>query len=311
MNSDEEELQKVLALFPQLAHAVPPAPLAPPSPGLKRWNIAEDFAALAERARIGDFTLPTTDIGQLAGPFRAKGDCLSPVFQPGDWLWFDPTTPAQDNDFCLIEWSEAALARIMEARTGKAWLAKYGSPPGPIATKLFRHIAGEPWIVCNETGQALGGSRILGVLRHATRGGRRLYASAVPIIAQIGDNAATEILTATVSSQNVGFAPTAVITINDAVNFAHTAIVTAVFDMNINAGVLGGAAYIYSTLYATGTPVASIAQVQGLLRFTIQKEYSVAVGDFPDFKLFAYSADATGTRLTVSNASLQVEIIKK
>ncbi|HZR02409.1 MAG TPA: phage tail protein [Burkholderiales bacterium] len=135
---------------------------------------------------------------------------------------------------------------------------------------------------------------------------------AVADTAQIGDHAATDVTLSTLTTQDVGFSPTAVITINmPTAKFAYTAIVTAIFDLNVNSGSFGGAAFIYSPTYSSGTGNANVTATQGKLRCSAQKEYAVAVGDTPTFQLFANSADTVGTHLTISEASLQVEAIKK
>jgi hypothetical protein len=130
--------------------------------------------------------------------------------------------------------------------------------------------------------------------------------------AQLGAQAATAVHTASLTTVNVGFAPTTVVVVNvPALASTATLIATAVFDLNVNTGAFGGNADIFSTFYGSGSATCGITSTQGILRFTIQCEYAANIGDAPDIKLIAFSANTSGTALTVSNVLLQVEVVKR
>src|SRR5690348_6472148 len=152
------QLEEALRDFPSLAHAVPPAPLAPPVSGAVAHMSAEE--AFAAYVAAGAPKPADTDVRELAGPFVSYGNCLSPIFGPGELSWYDPRVPAKHGDFVLVALHPRVLEGIIRRNMHKPeWLAMYGERPGPIVGKILHEFAGEYWLLTNESMFPLGPNR--------------------------------------------------------------------------------------------------------------------------------------------------------
>lgn len=111
----------------------------------------------------------TQSAANLVGPFRMYGHCLDPVAIPDELHWYDPSTPAQDEDIVLVQWDPAELQKIYERNADNGdWIRQYG-PPCPIATKVYKTIGSSQWLLTRKSMVRLGNNKILGVLRKVMR----------------------------------------------------------------------------------------------------------------------------------------------
>ncbi|MGQ0429645.1 MAG: hypothetical protein ACT4UQ_06920 [Gammaproteobacteria bacterium] len=90
------------------------------------------------RVRIGLFVRPTARFRSTAEARGVLGDCLSPYLNDGDVVWFDRTLKPQDGDLVLARiWYECETTGL------PSWQERD-------AIKVFRVLAGRPFLVCNE-----------------------------------------------------------------------------------------------------------------------------------------------------------------
>lgn len=153
---------------------VPPLPAGPSQ--VPPWR---EIAALAQ---AGTFRLrcPATSPAGLLGPFAGEGNCLAPVFHHGRNLkWFDPTIPAADGDFVLVELSQRLIGELWERNSHKpGFLETYGARPAKVyATKWLRHFRGQLYIFEHDKGVPLWDNKILGVLTYVVQDGAPVYGS--------------------------------------------------------------------------------------------------------------------------------------
>lgn len=178
---------RITAVHPQLLDAVPPAPLPPMRDGTISFNTADFWKQFAQREWQPRATQSAVN---LVGPFRMYGHCLDPVAVPDELHWYDPSTPAQDEDIVLVQWDPAELQAMYERNAADAdWTKQYG-PPCPIATKVYKTIGSSQWLLTRKSMVRLGNNRILGVLRKVVRP-ESAYVQC-PAVSLIEPNAATE-----------------------------------------------------------------------------------------------------------------------
>ncbi len=318
----ETKWQRILAWRPQLAHAVPPAPLQPQY-GAFRFSCAEIWQDFTARAQRGEWRLraPAETTEGLAGPLRGRGDCLTPIFSE-DLGWFDPLLPAQDDDIVLVKLDSRVLEGIHKRGADKpAWLAMY-SEPNPLATKLLKACGSEYWLVTNSTMLPLGRNRILGVLRRTEKGnGERLYESREA--SNIAPNAATVVSEATDSTASLTNGGGVVLGMSvppqGMVESEYLLTVIATFDCWITN--FGGGTPLFqvvingngSTL-VTGLPAVPSVTTSPGQRFTVQASTSINItheaGSGVVAQLVWTGAQPAGTAET-RNITLRAECIKR
>lgn len=193
------QFQRITALHPQLLDAVPPAPLPPMRDGAISFNTADFWKQFAQREWQPRATQSAVN---LVGPFRMYGHCLDPVAVPDELHWYDPSTPAQDEDIVLVQWDPAELQKIYERNAGNGdWIRQYG-PPCPIATKVYKTIGSSQWLLTRKSMVRLGNNRILGVLRKVVRP-ESAYVQC-PAVSLIEPNAATDPVSSATGSGSIG-----------------------------------------------------------------------------------------------------------
>lgn len=184
-NNLNAQFQRIAAMHPQLLDAVPPEPIQRRS-GTFRLSVAEfwpDFCAREWQPRTGDDA-------NLIGPFHMYGECLDPFIRSGELHWYDPTLPARDGDVVLVQWDPTVLEDMYARNSGDAtWMTQYGEP-APIATKIYKTVGPNQWLLTRKSMSALGANKILGVLRKRVVEGVDASAVRVSLIEQ---NAATEL----------------------------------------------------------------------------------------------------------------------
>jgi hypothetical protein len=335
----------ILSTFPQLAHAVQPPRLIPRD-GTFHLNPAEEFASLSRQVAAGEYRLrnPAADFDGLIGTFRGIGDCLLPVFHPGDMKWIDPHAEPADGDFVIVQWDPDELAGIIErGSSDPAWVAQYGMEPAPIAAKLLKSVNADWWLIERETGLELGKNRILGVVRKVLRDGLPLYEqvrrggklgtfcaiAALSACSQINNNAATDVYSTTVAGPvNVytsgapGSTLLASITV-PAYQFAVPYVVTVTGNVDHHApGVQFSG---YATVTTSATPPsgwttanqisrnASTAAADMGASIAIETNGTLTAGASTTFYLYGYGGgvSAAGAFVNIYNVNMKVEVLKK
>jgi hypothetical protein len=165
------QFQRIATMHPQLLDAVPPEPIERRN-GTFSLNVAEfwnEFCAREWQPRPGRDE-------NLIGPFHMYGECLDPYMRSGELHWYDPTIPARDGDIVLVQWAPEVLEDMYARNAGDAaWMRQYGEP-APVATKIYKTVGRNQWLLTRKSMLPLGANRILGVLR------KRLCVDRVPAI---------------------------------------------------------------------------------------------------------------------------------
>lgn len=179
-------LDQILNLHPRMRDAVQP-PKLPRVSGQFSFKPTEDWQAFV--AGIDCFRFRDSALRNWIGPFFGTGNCLEGFGEEGDFSYYDPTLEPQDGDLVLVAWGPESLAGDKFQRARADWLEKYGSEPGPIATKRLRKL-GSKWILAvRNSFYWLDDSRILGVMVHRESSRAGLHSQRV---CRIGPEAVTD-----------------------------------------------------------------------------------------------------------------------
>ncbi len=123
-----------------------PAVPLPAGPGHVARPCLTLFDELRDQHARGEYRLraPAASPDGLAGPIRAQGYCLAPVFLDGYMTWYDPAMPAADGDIVLCEADPEFIREGVRCyRELDAFREAYMSGPLPnLMTKQLRHLNG-------------------------------------------------------------------------------------------------------------------------------------------------------------------------
>jgi hypothetical protein len=315
--------EAAMQLWPQLRDAVQPAPIERRSFS-GQFKVAAEWAALVQRVERGEFRLraPAASTRHLCGPIVGHGPCLDPVFLSGDVYWIDPTMPAEDGDFVILQWDAAKLAGIVERGSRKPeWLAEYGPNPSDIASKWLRRFGNEYLTVTRRSSMPLGASpfwggadRILGVVRYVERQGRPIYCSGL-VAHNIDPEAATSTYTLTDSDQtNIPESGSGSYGLQFPSDIVEPVDCTVYVTISLNVDSPGGAVFTFEGEVNDAGVLSTLDQYNapaGAQRVVFQFQLDVGAGDEWNIIFQAASAFGSGATADLSNIRVEVNVIRR